>query len=339
MLAGVLLAGALATDLHAGLAIVDPGIGVAGICADGRVVVGADDSGAIRWDGSAHAIPGGRIAVAANQDGSVVVGSMTSPPHAFRWTEADGLQDLGTLPGCTTSDAFGVSADGNAVVGRSICASGSIPWIWDAIGGMRSLGALDDATQGSARAISRDGSVVVGFSGTHAFRWTAQDGMQDISPALSADAWAEANATNADGSVVVGRYGSPGVGARPLQFRWTAATGLADLPSAEWGATSPGNALAIDGAATRIYGSLFMFLQDASLWSAASGTIKLVDYAQAQGLDLSDWMLDEVVAASDDGDVLAGIGTHRVGTAYVPANWVISGLAGPIFVDGFDSGD
>ena len=154
MLAGVLLAGALATDLHAGLAIVDPGIGVSGICADGRVVVGADDSGAIRWDGSAHAIPGGRIAVAANQDGSVVVGSMTSPPHAFRWTEADGLQDLGTLPGCTTSDAFGVSADGNAVVGRSICASGSIPWIWDAIGGMRSLGALDDATQGSARAIS-----------------------------------------------------------------------------------------------------------------------------------------------------------------------------------------
>jgi hypothetical protein len=82
-----------------------------------------------------------------------------------------------------------------------------------------------------------------------------------------------------------------------------------------------------------------MFLQDASLWSAASGTIKLVDYAQAQGLDLSDWMLDEVVAASDDGDVLAGIGTHRVGTAYVPASWVISGLAGPIFVDGFDSGD
>lgn len=188
----------LAHDAQAQPAIIDLGrlpggspaawATAAGISADGRVIVGTDDGRAFRWDGALHEIAGARNASAANADGSVIVGTMTSPEHAFRWTEAGGLQDLGTLPGTTASAASGVSADGAIVVGRATTAQGSVPWIWDAIGGMRSLDAFDGATSGRANAISRDGAVVVGASGNHTFRWTVQGGLQDLSWAVARSA-------------------------------------------------------------------------------------------------------------------------------------------------------
>ena len=342
---------AVMRDADAAFAIVDLGrlpgatqdwAGVAGISGDGRIIVGVDEGRAFRWDGSLHEIVGAKIASAANVDGSVIVGTLGSPSHAFRWTEAGGLQDLGALPGTSASDALGVSADGAVVVGRATTAQGSVPWIWDATNGMRSLGAFDGAASGSANAVSRDGTTVVGSSGNHAFRWTAQGGLQDLSPALSSPAWAEANAVSADGAVVVGRYNAnPGVGMRPLQFRWSGTGGFSDLASVDWGAISPGNAHAVNGDATRIYGQLFMFLSDASIWSRATGTVKLADQLQAEGLDLTDWTLETALVASDDGDVVAGFGTRRIGADVVYLSWRVSGLdsVGPVFIDGFDTAD
>jgi probable HAF family extracellular repeat protein len=40
--------------------------------------------------------------------------------RAFRWTEAGGLQDIGTLPGFVGGYAYGVSADGAVVVGYAL---------------------------------------------------------------------------------------------------------------------------------------------------------------------------------------------------------------------------
>ncbi|HEU4665406.1 MAG TPA: hypothetical protein VFS55_15355 [Dokdonella sp.] len=347
---GVACAAAISVrDASATLAIVDLGqwpgatqdwAGVAGMSADGAVIVGSDEGRAFRWDGSLHEIAGAKTASAANADGSIIVGT-TSAERAFRWSNDDGLQDLGTVAGGTGSEALGVSADGSIVVGRATTAAGSVPWIWGVGGGMRSLGALDGATSGSATAVSRDGTVVVGSSGNRAFRWTVDGGMQDISPPLSDTGWAAANAVSADGEVVVGWYSyATGVGVRPLQFRWSGSEGFSDLPS-EWGATSPGSARAADEHATHIYGRLFMALIDASVWSRATGTVKLADVLQAEGLDLAGWTLMEAVAASDDGDVVAGIGTRQVGDDVAYLSWRVSGInsVGPIFTDGFDAAD
>jgi probable HAF family extracellular repeat protein len=65
----------------------------------------------------------GNQATAISSDGSVVVGAFgqsinPNPYHAFSWTQAGGLIDLGTLGG-TNSAAFGVSAAGDVVVGLS----------------------------------------------------------------------------------------------------------------------------------------------------------------------------------------------------------------------------
>ncbi len=59
---------------------------------------------------------GSSQALAISADGSVIVGE--SSGHAFRWTAAYGLQDIGTL-GSPWATAYGVSADGAVIVGMS----------------------------------------------------------------------------------------------------------------------------------------------------------------------------------------------------------------------------
>jgi probable HAF family extracellular repeat protein len=91
-------------------------------------------------------LPGGQgkaEPAAISRDGTTVVGMAdTRDPdnivryHAFRWTQATGMTDLGRLPGLNgPSRATGVSADGSVVVATQA----KHPLIWDAQHGMRDL--------------------------------------------------------------------------------------------------------------------------------------------------------------------------------------------------------
>ena len=130
--------------------------------------------------------------------------------HAFRWTEAAGLQDLGTFGG-RFSTATAVSADGSVIAGDI---DGRV-FVWSEAGGIQNLG-----TPGHASGVSADGSVVVGTYSNglpdsavrladqplHGFRWTRSNGLTDIGtfdgvPLRPA-------AVSADGSIVVGDYGA-----------------------------------------------------------------------------------------------------------------------------------
>jgi probable HAF family extracellular repeat protein len=131
---------------------------------------------------------GGTFAAALRINaGGVVVGASTTATgeqHAFRWTQATGMVDLGTLPGATGSFAWGINSQGD-VAGEADLPSGDTRAVlWTADGKITDLGTLGGP---SALAFAvNNGGEVIGFSSlatggpTHAFVWTAQGGMVDI---------------------------------------------------------------------------------------------------------------------------------------------------------------
>ncbi len=133
--------------------------------------------------------------------------------HAFRWTPATGLQDLGLTTG-DESIAIAISGDANVIVGEARDASG----FWRAFRWTASTGIVDIGTLGgpesAAVATNKDGSVIVGSSLTSGstgssvpFRWTAKTGMQALTKLVNAPQRLivqSAIGVSADGTVITG---------------------------------------------------------------------------------------------------------------------------------------
>ncbi|GMU34142.1 MAG: hypothetical protein AMXMBFR20_20140 [Planctomycetia bacterium] len=134
------------------------------------------------------------------------------------------MTGLGDLPGGSfDSRAYAVSADGNAIVGRSNSANGVEAFFWSGATGMIGLGDLPGlGTSSQASAVSGDGSLVVGFatpdSRAAAFIWDSVRGMRELQTVLSIDfgldlaGWQLISATgiSSDGTVITGAGINPG---------------------------------------------------------------------------------------------------------------------------------
>ncbi len=126
-------------------------------------------------------------AFGVSADGTVVVGQAENGTwtHAFRWTAAGGMVDLGDMAGAGggNSFAYGVNADGTVVVGNTDTGNGSFAFRWTQAG-MISLGAFPNGAGSNANAVNADGTVVVGQAHdgnfNRAFRWTPGGGMFDL---------------------------------------------------------------------------------------------------------------------------------------------------------------
>lgn len=193
------------------------------INSNGSVIVGASGSYgrvATRWINGVQqqllGMPfGDSIATATSETGATIVGNNSQ--GAFRWTEIGGARSLGTLAGGSYSQAYGVSADGETVVGVGNSGVGTFAFRWTVETGMQSLGLMAGANSSSATAISADGRVIVGFGGlqdglTGAFVHHDLLGMVSLSEYLvgrgvDLSGWtslSRANAVSADGRFVVG---------------------------------------------------------------------------------------------------------------------------------------
>jgi probable HAF family extracellular repeat protein len=149
------------------------------------------------------------------------------------WSQGPSIRWLGTLGG-DWSSAFGVSADGSVVVGRSRNSTGQeIAFRWTALGGMQSLGTFGGDRSGAV-SVSANGNIVVGWAYDAQGRWRAfrweNNQMQDLGT-LGGN-FAQALGISADGSVIVGSaYDSQGI---PRAFRWTQQTGMVALFASDW---------------------------------------------------------------------------------------------------------
>lgn len=126
----------------------------------------------VRWtrSGAGYAIttigsPPGASGIRAwsiSGDGTTIVGNVVDPAfrnRPFRWTQAGGFQDLGTLPGVVFGEALDVTTDGTNVVGNSGQA-----FVWTAAEGMKPLRTLTGSNNSSANAIGPNGALIGGVS-------------------------------------------------------------------------------------------------------------------------------------------------------------------------------
>ncbi|MBS1170873.1 MAG: extracellular repeat protein, family, partial [Burkholderiaceae bacterium] len=176
-----------------------------------------------------------------NAVGDVAVGwsnISTGSKHAFRWTPATGMTDLGTLAAgnAGNSTAIGVNAAGNVVVGQAYNGTAYHAFRWtQATNKMTDLGALAAGNAGNSTAygVNAAGDVVVGNSrdnnadtnlfpfgiADYAFRWTQSTGMTDLGTfAGGQTGYSNAYDVNAAGDVVVGQASN---GTNRHAFRWT----------------------------------------------------------------------------------------------------------------------
>lgn len=215
----------------------------------GDVVIGdsSTDTGilAFRWTQGQGMLPlgdlpGGPIqseATAISGDGTTVVGasrSRTGPTgdEAFRWSQATGMVGLGRLMPEDSSIAHDISADGSIIVGSSGVDSESRTALrWTAAGGLQALEQFaGEIGSSEALGITADGATIVGWSVRDgrevAVRWT-DAGIEDLgSPPPFEGASLFAQATNEDGSIIVG---FAEVGASLTAFFWTHDDGLRPL--------------------------------------------------------------------------------------------------------------
>lgn len=215
------------------------GYHVYGISQDGATTVGGAPAAYSLNGGPLQQLVNGVDAFAANANGTVIVGMDEKPDGATqsaRWTTNGSAQELGILHGGSTSTAYGVSADGNTVVGSS--GESDVPqneehaFVWTSQTGMQQL---PDGSDGAlAYGISGDGNVIFGatYETGSPVMWTRdpfipntwlENGLPlpNLPPGTSPPTRA-AVSSNFDGSVIVGGETGPA-------FIWTSSMGSVDL--------------------------------------------------------------------------------------------------------------
>ena len=269
---------------------------------------------------------------AISSDGSVVVGTLhlaeadplvvSTVTRAFRWSEDAGFDWLASSE-AESSEAYAVSSDGSAVLGRVTIAPVRAASLEGGLSPPREAGTSHQVLWRGGRRVrippppehdrlrvrdlSGDGEVVVGTgfasgasSSRAAFRWTAEAGSVLI-PGLDAYSTSEALAVSEDGRVVVGYAYNGGWSNLPeaVAFRWSEGDGLQLL--GRWVARD----VSADG--STVVGSYQTAV--AVVWTPEAGARFARDVFDADG-----WWLMSIDAVSADGLFVLGGGETPDGT-------------------------
>jgi probable HAF family extracellular repeat protein len=294
------------------------------------VALGLVHPGKARADGQFYVIGNPSLGTATmdlSANGSVAVGVTNGV--AWRWTIDGGLQPLTPANGRFTSTAA-VSADGSTVVsslvnpdsGYAEAARWTADTGWQYLGGLPEGGPLDGQLS-SGWGVSGDGSVVVGLAWlangrAEAFQWTAADGMVGLIGGMPAYS-SRASKISADGSTVVGFYGSQSFDRRPT--RWTSA-GHPELVNdlGEATATSSDGSVIVGGAVPR--GGSF---REAFIYTDANRGISLgvLDPTDPFSQSFGNGVSNSGVVVGWSGDPL-GLGSPQTGFVWTSDGGMVS---------------
>jgi len=284
---------------------------------------------------------------AVSDDGSTVVGELTggSGTRAFRWND-------GALAVLDSEDAVaianGVSGDGGLVVGSTTATLREGAYWLD--GDLETIYSPSASSVSVANAVSQDGWLIAGIchsSGLpYACRWTNRLATGQL--LTGAPEESEAWDMSADGSVIVGRYGSDPFRA----WRWNETEGWIRLyplsgDDSTWAEVISGDGSVIYGTSelsggtdehavrwvggsteaeslsfgarvnatnhdgSVIAGRLFVFNSGPFIWDATNGTRELFDALEDAGADLTGWSDEFVEGISADGRTFVGYATHN----------------------------
>jgi probable HAF family extracellular repeat protein len=260
-------------------------------------------------------------------------GSGEFPYEAFYWTEAGGVNGIGTLePGnvLARSFALAVSDDGRRIVGQSDTDEHggyqAFLWIMGAaagVAGNEQMYVLDSLVAGrssSATALTSDGRYAVGSSAgagfsAHAVRWSLDGveeggapGILDLGTLGGTLSWA--NDISDDGRVVVGRADDGGT----VAFRWVeggtgGAPGNPQMQSLGTFGGSHSEANAVSGDGNIVVGRAEDGdgLDHAFRWTEGAGLVRLADWLAENDVDIGGLHLEAANAVSDDGNIVGGL--------------------------------
>jgi probable HAF family extracellular repeat protein len=226
------------------------------------------------------------------------------------------MEDLGTLGG-GESGAWGVSADGSVVVGRTLNAAGQErAFRWTAARGIEDLNITyahlltDGSVLWAAYAVSPDGRYIVGWGYNaatgreEAFLLDTQGiGVEEglVWLGTLGGGWSMAHGVSADGSVVVGR--AQDTAGQRCAFRWTEARGMQDLGTlggdSSWAFGVSADGSVVVGVAENAAG-----LSRAFRWTEARG---MQDLGTLGGDSSWAW------GVSADGSVVVGVAENAAG--------------------------
>jgi uncharacterized membrane protein len=271
---------------------------------DTGMVVGANGAGHWYWTADSGIVPIGGAApfdfggqTGVSSDGSVISGSFVNPSTGLGelgiydvangiWTA---LGSLGASSGNSAASAWGMSGDGDHIVGLGWINAGSAHAIqWSNGEGVSDLGSTVAGRSSRANAVNHDGSVVVGWQdGESGFRQGAVwvNGVQTLIFDNDGGEMGEASSVSADGQWVTGSTNG--------QAAWrynTVSGGFEYIDPVLGNLFNPraaGVAISDDGSTIVGFVSPFgpPFNRIGYIWQEGVGTTLLNDYFAAEGVN------------------------------------------------------
>lgn len=259
------------------------------------------------------------LAYAISSDGSVIAGRYRSLTvngyEAFRWSQNSGIVGMGFLPGDESSSAaWGVSGDGNTIVGNSGVSSGKQAFRWTKEEGMVGIGDLSGGQFSStAQDASFNGSVIVGQGnssfGWEAFRWKENTGMVGLGDLPGSGFYSVATSVSDDGLVAIG-YSDSSLGREAFRWEKDVISGLGIISDKDFSRALGTNFNGDIVVGSSGNGTLSSPSNEvAFIWDETNGMRLLQDVLTVEyGVDLDGWTLTTASSISQNGLIITGTG-------------------------------